>query len=341
MLGQPRRTRSVTFTPTSKPSTSSHATTTPTAASPTAKSKPKPKKEFDTSVSNLAALKLTPDEKLRKKLAREVYTNSHRPATPAAPLAVQKPESSMANTDGIDQTLLRRTPVRSVPAAVVGQKSSDVVDFQSELKQFDQSAAIANNKASTVRERRNTQPAMHPVSSSKKASLSSFDSAETVPHVIQTKLILLFESLDNLSKAMGNSNVLDDVEAAETESSVPEDSEFQILSRALTSATVTASSATRYVQNNFLRMDSLAGSISRVAQKVAQMDSALKDMQAQMIVQADAASKTEYRMDQVEHVAKVGVELVLDEMDILKRECQAVGLGREVQDTLRDILSAE
>ncbi|KAJ3264511.1 hypothetical protein HDU77_008373 [Chytriomyces hyalinus] len=340
MLGQPRRTRSVTFTPTSKPSTSSHATT-PTAASPTAKSKPKPKKEFDTSVSNLAALKLTPDEKLRKKLAREVYTNSHRPATPAAPLAVQKPESSLANTDGIDQTLLRRTPVRSVPAAVVGQKSSDVVDFQSELKQFDQSAAIANNKASTVRERRNTQPAMHPVSSSKKASLSSFDSAEAIPHVIQTKLILLFESLDNLSKAMGNSNVLDDVEAAEAESSVPEDSEFQILSRALTSATVTASSATRYVQNNFLRMDSLAGSISRVAQKVAQMDSAVKDMQAQMIVQADAASKTEYRMDQVEHVAKVGVELVLDEMDILKRECQAVGLGREVQDTLRDILSAE
>ncbi|KAJ3233569.1 hypothetical protein HDU81_002125 [Chytriomyces hyalinus] len=336
MLGQQRRSRSVTFTPTSKSSTSS-----PASAIPTAKSKPKPKKEFDTSVSNLAALKLTPDEKQRKKLAREVYTNFHRPATPAAQLALQKPDSISANNDMVEQTLLRRTPVRSLPAAVIGQKSPDVVDFQSELKQFDRSAALANNnKASSVRERRNTQPAVHPVSS-KKTSLASIASAETIPHVIQTKLILLFESLDNLSKAMGNASVLDDVEAAEAELTVAEDSDFHILSRALTSATVTASSATRYVQNNFLRMDSLAGSVSRVAQKVAQMDAAMKEMQAQMAVNANAASKAEYRMDQVEHVAKVGIELVLDEMDSLKRECQAVGLGREVQDTLRDILSAE
>ncbi|KAI8613729.1 hypothetical protein BC830DRAFT_1130804 [Chytriomyces sp. MP71] len=313
--------------PSSKSSSATKANKTPAS---------KPRREFDTFVSDLSALRLTPAETRRRKKVRQECTLSHRAA-----LARTTSATRVAGVDGVaaavgdaaqDEGDEDSDSARIVSPALALERR--LVDLDAELRNLDPPSSSRVRKPNHL-----TTPSvklklkLKPVSNTRqppRGTVDPFDVPETVPHAIQSRLISLRESLETLSQSMGHS-FLSEPEQLGPHNELPPTSDLHILAKTLDSAEVTVTTASRFISSHLLRMDSLASSLASVARAVQGLDARLKSVEEAVTRSASRTNTMETRVAGVEEVVQDSVHVLMGEVDGVKLELQAMALGKDVR----------
>ncbi|ORY43040.1 hypothetical protein BCR33DRAFT_851268 [Rhizoclosmatium globosum] len=329
------------------------------------KVKPKAKAAFDTTIHNLNEMALSPAQRKRREEARILYAPKHLSTSTSTSTSNQKKVQSTASVSpslSPSPATTNTTATSKVPSRIPASHSSSsslpdeddaVVDLDEELRNFSRkttkeapvskAASLRNTLLTQIQHQQQqhhsqpTKPSLTPTPNNKKHVQIDQNTSFFHP-IIQNQLISLLESLETLSTAMN----ISPPPPTSTSTSSSEDpiladplNPLFLLSHTLATATQTVSSATRLVQNNYLRTDSIASTIEALCVKV-------NSLEARLAVKEKADSAGALKLDAVQKSVDLVHSLVDGELgqvwkavDSMRAECRAAGFGNSVMRTLR------
>ncbi|KAI9352101.1 hypothetical protein BDR26DRAFT_850350, partial [Obelidium mucronatum] len=322
MLGNNRR-RAVSVNP---------ASPAPSTAKKGATPKPKPKPRFDTAVHNLTAdMQLTPSQKRLRDLARDKYTSAHREMR-----ANQRGAKESESAGGSP------SPASTVAAAPDHDSRSEdvVVDFDCELEQYLNSLnPETRSKANTIRARipklQQQQPSKLPPQANHTNKKNTLNSKEhgpvlaTVPNQVQNQLIDLLEALETLTVTINPNPVASEPPPSDHLIHDPEN-EFFVLSHTLSAATNAVTNATRLVKNNFLRTESMASSMLKMAEKMQALEKRLGELEVGTETHERNVETLQMKVLSIETESNKTTEGLSSQMDSIREEFAAVRFGNRV-----------
>ncbi|KAJ3084375.1 hypothetical protein HDU99_001410 [Rhizoclosmatium hyalinum] len=305
---------------------------------------------------------LSPAQRKRREEARILYAPKHLSTSTSTSTSTsnQKKVQSTASLSPSPATT-NTTATSKAPSRIPASHSSSsslpdeddaVVDLDEELRNFSRkttkeapaskAASLRNTLLTQIQQHQQhhsqpTKPSLTPTPNNKKHVQIDQNTSFFHP-IIQNQLISLLESLETLSTAM---NISPPPPTSTTTSSSEDPiladplNPLFLLSHTLATATQTVSSATRLVQNNYLRTDSIASTIEALCVKV-------NSLEARLAVKEKADSAGALKLDAVQKSVDLVHSLVDGELgqvwkavDSMRAECRAAGFGNSVMRTLR------